>query len=285
MFPIPLAADLTDVFEMVRVADEGGLDLVGVQDHPYQKRYVDTFTLMTAIAVRTRNVRVFPDVASLPLRPPGVLAKQAVTIDLLSDGRFEFGLGAGSFWEAISAIGGPRRTPGEALQALSEAIDVIRLMWSDERSVRYAGDHYQLSGVKPGPPPAHDIGIWLGVYGPRAIRLLGEKADGWVPSLPSMPVETLVEKNAAIDEAAIAAGRDPAAIRRVANVNGVITDSAVEGYLRGPVDQWVSQLTELVEVNGMDSFVFWPDGEPIEQTQRFVDVAAATRAVVQEARG
>ena len=75
------------------------------------------------------------------------------------------------------------------------------------------------------------------------------------------------------------------AARLAPTVNGDITDRAVEGYLRGPADQWVSQLTELVVVNGMDSFVFWADGEPIEQTQRFVDVAAATRAAVQEARG
>ncbi len=257
IFPIPLASDLAGVFEMVRIADDGGLDLVGVQDHPYQKRYVDTFTLMTAIATRTKNVTVFPDVASLPLRPPAVLAKQAATIDILSEGRFELALGAGSFWEAIEAIGGRRRTPGEALKAVSEAIDVIRLMWSGERSVRYSGDHYQLSGVKPGPAPIHEMGIWLGVYGPRAFRLLGEKADGWVPSLPTMPVESLVQKNAAIDEAATSAGRDPAAIRRVANVNGVITDRESEGFLRGPArpmgrsthrthpDPWQRQLCSL----------------------------------------
>ena len=105
------------------------------------------------------------------------------------------------------------------------------------------GVHHQLAGVRPGPPPAHRIGIWLGVYGPRALRLLGETADGWIPSIPSMPVADLDARHEAIDEAAVAAGREPASIRRLANVNGVVTDHTSEGFLRGPSDQWVDELT------------------------------------------
>lgn len=280
IFPVPDASDLATLWDAVATADENGLDLIGVQDHPYQRRFVDTFSLISAIAVRTRRVTVFPDVACLPLRPPAVLAKTATTIDLLSGGRFELGLGAGAFWEAIGAMGGPVRSPGESLAALSEAIDVIRLLWSDDRSVRYDGDHYRLAGVKPGPPPAHDIGIWLGVYGPRALRLLGEKADGWVPSIPRMPVEELTAKNAIIDESATAAGRDPRAIRRICNVNGVITDGASEGFLRGPVDQWVDELGSLAVEQSVDSFVLWPDGDPVEQTERFAEIANRLRAEI-----
>lgn len=280
IFPIPDASDLATLWGAVAVADENGLDLIGVQDHPYQRRFVDTFSLLSAIAVRTRRVTVFPDVACLPLRPPAVLAKTAITIDLLSDGRFELGLGAGAFWEAIAAMGGPSRTPGESLAALSEAMDVIRLLWSDDRSARYDGEHYRLDGVKPGPRPAHDIGIWLGVYGPRALRLLGEKADGWIPSIPRMPVAELSAKNEIIDEAATASGRNPNAIRRVCNVNGVITDGASDGFLRGPVDQWVDELGGLALEQGIDSFVLWPDGDMVEQTGRFTEVAGRLRAEI-----
>src|SRR5699024_12038360 len=98
---------------------------------------------------------------------------------IFSEGRFELGLGAGGFWEAIEAMGGPRRTPREAADALLEAIEVIRLMWSERRSVRFQGEHYQLSGVKPGPMPVHDIGIWLGVLGPRLLEAVGRVAAGW----------------------------------------------------------------------------------------------------------
>jgi alkanesulfonate monooxygenase SsuD/methylene tetrahydromethanopterin reductase-like flavin-dependent oxidoreductase (luciferase family) len=128
--------------ELAALADELGFDLIGVQDHPYQRRFVDTWTLLTAMAMRTSNIHVFPDVTNLPLRPPAILAKAAATLDLLSNGRVELGLGAGALWEAIKAIGGPERTPGESVEALEEAIQVIRLMWSGERAVRFDGKHY-----------------------------------------------------------------------------------------------------------------------------------------------
>src|SRR3712207_3597401 len=171
---VPNAADVDRLRACVRLADEGGLDLVGIQDHPYQRRFVDTFALLGDLLARTERVRVFPDVANLPLRPPAVLAKQAATLDLLSGGRFELGLGAGGFREAIVAMGGPERTPGESVDALREAIEVIRLAWSDERSVRFGGEHYRLNGLHPGPRPAHPIGIWVGAYKPRMLRLVGE---------------------------------------------------------------------------------------------------------------
>ena len=280
IFPPPEADSLDALWKAVHIADQEGLDLVGIQDHPYQRRFVDTFALLTAIAVRTERITVFPDVASLPLRPPAVLAKTASSIDLLSGGRFELGLGAGAFWDAIAAMGGPRRTPGESLEALREAIEVIKLLWSSHRSVRYEGVHHQLAGVRPGPPPAHRIGIWLGVYGPRALRLLGETADGWIPSIPSMPVAELDARHESIDEAARAAGREPASIRRLANVNGVITDHTSEGFLRGPRDQWVDELTDLALNHGIDSFILWPDGDLVDQTGRFASIAATIRSTI-----
>src|SRR5690606_26820135 len=160
-----------------------GFDVIGVQDHPYQRSYVDTWMLLSAIAATTERIVLFPDVANLPLRPPAVMAKSAATIDLLSGGRFELGLGAGAFWDAIVAYGGPRRTPGESLTALEEAIHVIRRVWSGERNLRFDGEHYRLAGAHSGPVPAHDIGIWLGAYGPRALEPTGRLADGGVPSL------------------------------------------------------------------------------------------------------
>lgn len=284
IFPTPNAADLDQIWQAVDVADREGLDLIGVQDHPYQRRFLDTLSLLSGVAARTQHVTVFPDVACLPLRPPAVLAKAAVSIDLMSNGRFELGLGAGGFWEAIEALGGPRRTPAQALGALREAMDVIRLMWSDQRSVRYEGEHYRLSGVKPGPAPAHEIAIWLGVYGPKALRLLGERADGWIPSIPRMSVEDLDAKQEVIDRAALAAGRQPRDIRRLANVNGVVTEGESRGFLQGPPDQWVEELTGLALEHGIDGFILWPDGDLVEQTGRFASVAARARRSIEVAR-
>jgi alkanesulfonate monooxygenase SsuD/methylene tetrahydromethanopterin reductase-like flavin-dependent oxidoreductase (luciferase family) len=268
-FLIPNAADplLATAQEVERL----GLDYVAVQDHPYQRRFVDTWTLLSMIATVTSRVGLFPDVANLPLRPPAMMAKAAATIDLLSGGRFELGLGAGGFWEAIEAYGGPRRTPGEALGALAEAVEVIRLVWSGERNLRFDGQHYRLKGAHSGPVPAHPIGIWLGVYGPRALRLAGETADGWVPSFRG-DLKKIGDMTARLDDAAVEAGRDPASIRRVLNVNGEITDGASSGVLRGPVDQWVDELTDLAITHGFDTFILWAEGEG--QLARFAEQVA-----------
>ncbi|MDG4826868.1 LLM class flavin-dependent oxidoreductase [Asanoa sp. WMMD1127] len=280
-FLVPNAAD--PLLATAREVEERGLDWIGVQDHPYQRRYVDTFVLMSAIAAATLRVGVFPDVANLPLRPPAVLAKSAASIDLLSGGRFELGLGAGAFWDAIEAYGGPRRAPGESLDALEEAIAVIRLVWSGQRNLRFEGRHYRLAGAHSGPVPAHDIGIWLGVYGPRALTLAGRLADGWVPSLRG-DIAPIAAAAARLDDAARAAGRDPAAIRRVLNINGRITTGTRAGLLDGPVDQWVDELTDLALAYGFDTFLFW--GEGPDQLPRFAEeVAPAVRAQVTAERG
>jgi alkanesulfonate monooxygenase SsuD/methylene tetrahydromethanopterin reductase-like flavin-dependent oxidoreductase (luciferase family) len=292
IFAYPVASSLQQTLRMIDAAERGGLDLVGIQDHPYQRRFVDTWMLMSAVLTRTSRIAVFPDVANLPLRLPAMMAKSAASLDVLSGGRFELGLGAGSFWDAVVAMGGPRRSPGESLAALSESIDVIRLMWSDERSVRYNGDHYRLSGVKPGPPPAHPISIWLGVYGPKALRLLGTKADGWVPSAGNQPRDQLLEKHERIDAAAVAAGRNPADIRRIYNIWGRLGGSPSGAFLQGPVEQWVDELTETVLVFGMDTFIFGPGTgiEPapdaVEQVEVFAaEIAPAVRLAVANARG
>ena len=280
-FLVPNAAD--PLLDTAREVEARGLDVIGVHDHPYQRRYVDTWALLSMIAAVTSRVVVFPDVANLPLRPPAVMAKTAASIDVLSGGRFEHALGAGGFWDAIAAYGGPRRSPGDALAALEEAVAVTRLVWSGQRNLRFNGEHYRLAGANSGPVPAHPIGIWLGVYGPRAIRLAGRVADGWVPSLRG-EIAPLADASARLDDAAADAGRDPVEIRRVLNVNGTITGGASAGLLDGPVDQWVDELTDLAVGYGFDTFVFWSDGPG--QLPRFAEeVVPAVRAQVAAERG
>jgi alkanesulfonate monooxygenase SsuD/methylene tetrahydromethanopterin reductase-like flavin-dependent oxidoreductase (luciferase family) len=266
-----------EILGLARAADEGGLELIGIQDHPYQWRFHDTWTLIAYLAGRTSSVRFFPDVADLPLRPPAVLAKAAASLDVLSGGRVELGLGAGGFWDAIEAMGGPRRTPAEAVRATEEAIDVIRLVWSGERGVRYDGQHYRLTGLHTGPRPAHDIGIWLGAGRSRMLELIGRKADGWVPSSPWAPPESLPGFLRRIDEAAGSAGREPSSIRRVYNLMGTIGPATGERFV-GPVSYWTEELGGLAEL-GMDAFVLWPAGEdPIGQVEVFAaEVAPALR--------
>jgi hypothetical protein len=178
-------------------------------------------------------------------------------------------------------MGGPARSGPESVDALEEAIQVIRLMWSGERSVSFDGEHYKLDGVHPGPAPAHPIGIWLGAYGPRMMRVVGRLADGWIPSLPRLPLEDVPPRRAAIDAAAERAGRDPAGIRRIANVSGRITDGgAPTGWLEGPPEHWVEELTRLNSDYGFDGFVMsFGDDDPLEKIERLAtEVAPAVRA-------
>lgn len=283
-FLTPDARQAQGVVELTRFADQIGLDLVGIQDHPYQPRFLDAWTLLSVLASETTRIRLVPDVINLPLRPPGVLAKAAASLDILSNGRVELGLGAGGFFDAIVSIGGPRRTPGEATDALAEAIQIIKALWTPGKAVTFAGQHYQLKDAQPGPIPPHPIGIWLGSYKPRMLRLTGELADGWVPSAAYAPPAELTAMTHAIDEAARAAGRDPAAIRRVYNINGRFSSSE-QGFLQGPPRLWVEQLSELALEQGMSVFVLAPGQDVQGDLQRFADeVAPALREVVAQAR-
>jgi alkanesulfonate monooxygenase SsuD/methylene tetrahydromethanopterin reductase-like flavin-dependent oxidoreductase (luciferase family) len=262
-FVVPSAAE--DVLAQVRAVEDAGLELVGIQDHPYQRRFFDTLSLIAYLAARTERVRLFPDVANLPLRHPAMLAKEAATIDVLSGGRFELGLGAGAFWDAIEAFGGPRRSGPESVDALEEAIAILRACWN-EGSVTFEGEHYRVRGMKFGPPPAHPIGIWLGAYGPRMMRVVGRLADGWVPSLPRLPLDEVAGRVRLIDEAAERAGRDPRSIRRIANLGGEITEA--------PASHVIEVLETLVRDHGFDGFLVSPD-----QVERFAaEVAPALRS-------
>src|SRR5216683_1514565 len=186
---VPEAELVTQTRALVHAADVNGVDLVGIQDHPYQRRFFDTWMLMATLLTQTEHVRIFPDVANLPLRSPTMIAKEAASLDVLSGGRFELGIGAGGFWDAIEAMGGRRLEPGQSIVALEEAITIIREMWAtDERSgVRVNGTYYQVNGTKRGPKSAHDIGIWIGAYKPRILKLTGRVGDGWLPSLGYLP--------------------------------------------------------------------------------------------------
>lgn len=261
-------------------AERLGLDLLTVQDHPYQAAFHDAWTLLTFLAGRTERITLVPTVATLPLRPPAILAKSAAGLDLLTGGRVQLGLGAGAFWDAIAAMGGTRRSPGEAVEALDEAIDVIRAMWSGERSVRVTGRFHSLAGVHPGPPPGPGLGLWLGAYGPRMLALTGAKADGWLPSHAFVGLDRLGAAVARIDGAAADAGRDPARLRKVYNIAGSIGAESPAPF-RGSVAQWTEQLVTTAAEHGMNGFVFWPTEDYENQIARFAEeVVPAVRAAV-----
>ena len=274
IFSVPNATEGASTLDQIVAAEHAGLDLVGVQDHPYQWRFFDTWTLLAYAAGRTERVRFVPDVLNLPLRLPTLVAKSVASLDLLSGGRVELGLGAGAFWDGVEAMGGPRRTPKESVDALEEAVSILRAFWSRERSITFEGDHYRVKGAHPGPPPAHPVGIWIGAYGPRMLRVTGRLADGWLPSLGGhyLQPEDVPARQATISEAARAAEREPDDIERAVNVM----------QLDGDPSSWADQLARIASDLHFSTLLV---GVPAEDSIGFVrrlgeDVAPRVRELL-----
>jgi alkanesulfonate monooxygenase SsuD/methylene tetrahydromethanopterin reductase-like flavin-dependent oxidoreductase (luciferase family) len=277
VFLAPRAADIGRLRDRVQVAEAAGFDFVSIQDHPYVPDFLDTFALIGTLIGETSRLRFLTDVANLPLRPAQMLAKTSASLDLLSGGRFELGLGAGRAWDQIAGLGGPRRNPRDAVAAVSEAIDVLHAMWLPGSTASLPGQHYPLT-AQTGPAPAHRIGIWLGAVGPRMLDLLGRKADGWIA-----PIATRYETKAAaqdrIDSAARAAGRDPASICRVIQLVGTVTGtrfttsrprSGPGGQpIRTTPDIWAKIIAELAAEQRFGTVNLIPEQETSEQLRLF----------------
>ena len=258
VFITPSAADAGAVVDLAVLADASGLDLVTFQDHPYQARFLDAWTLLSVVAARTSRVRVAPNVLNLPLRPPAVVARAAASLDILSGGRVELGLGAGAFWDGIEAMGGPRR------DARAER---RRAGGGDRRDPRAVGRRAARRGPRRGHPlPARGRGarpgaarttsaIWIGAYKPRMLALTGRKADGWLPShvVPAARRPGRGQRGHRRGRGAARAAT-PRAIRRLLNVSGTFSPSR-RGWLDGPPGQWVEELTELALADGIGTFI------------------------------
>jgi alkanesulfonate monooxygenase SsuD/methylene tetrahydromethanopterin reductase-like flavin-dependent oxidoreductase (luciferase family) len=289
----PSAADPHEPFRRAHTAEAGGLDLITLQDHPYVRQHLDTWTLLTALAIRTERIHVGTNVLNTPLRPPAMLAKMAATLDVLTGGRLELGLGAGAYPQGIAAYGGPARPPAQALAAFEDTLRIIPGLWAAAaagEAFTYAGPVYQVRGAHPGPAPAHRIPLWAGVAGPRALQLTGRLADGVLLSSTYVLPQQLPERNAHIDAGAAQAGRSPGAIRRGYNLMGVIDLGRADtrladpqpGQLAGPVPYWVDEIARCYHDFRQDTFIFWPiAGDERQQIEIFArEVVPAARAAI-----
>ena len=274
----PNVTEVNTALAIAQLADQTGLDMVLCQDHPYHKDHLDTWTLITTVAAQTERVHIGTNVANLPLRTPTMLAKMAASLDVISGGRLELGLGAGAFWKGILAYGGREDLQDKPFTAFKESLDIIQGMWANsDGNFRYEGTIYTVKGMRPGPAPAHPIRIWVGGYGPKMLRLIGAQGDGVNLSSTYISYPQLTEVNKQIDAGAQAAGRDPDAVRRLYNVMGVITSQATsDGFAgktyAGTIEQWIDHLVMLYQHYRQDTFVYWPtEGDFVAQMQRFAE--------------
>ena len=267
-----------DAIARARIADQHGIDLISVMDHPYLANLHETWTLITALAMRTERVHVGANVLNGALRSPALLAKAVATLDRLSGGRIELGIGAGGLNDAIVGFGGPVATPGERYGAFKESLDIIRGLWaSNGEPFTYEGKHHRLAGAKFGPAPTRAIPIWTGAMGPRMLRLTGQVADGLLISAVYVPPARLAEFSGFLDEGAAQAGRPPTAIRRGYNLMGLIdlgtglADRPIRpGAIVGDVDHWVETIASFALDHRQDTFTFWPlGGDEVAQVEAF----------------
>ncbi|NMO51917.1 LLM class flavin-dependent oxidoreductase [Actinoplanes sp. TBRC 11911] len=277
-FITPAADQPERAVALAEVSEAAGLDLATFQDHPYNPGFLDTWTLLGWVAARTSAIHVTGNVLNVPLRPPGVLARAAASLDRLSGGRLEMGIGAGAFPDAAQGMGAPVRGTGAAIDALSEAIDIMRGVWDETAPgpVRLTGEHHRVQ-MRRGPAPAHDIGIWLGAYKPKMLRLTGRKADGWLPSYDYVRSPGIRDANKIIDDAAAEAGRDPREIRRLLNLMRPVE------LLRGDPGALVDRLLPLVLEEGFSTFIVGGD-DPRALQILGQEVAPALREAVARER-
>jgi alkanesulfonate monooxygenase SsuD/methylene tetrahydromethanopterin reductase-like flavin-dependent oxidoreductase (luciferase family) len=183
---------------------------------------LEAWTLLAALAAQTSRLRLGVIVTSNRLRSPTLLAKMAATVDIISGGRLDFGIGAGGSRVAVEnpavreyeAYGVPLVSPGTAVRDLAESISVVRRMWTEVEPFDFAGESIQLKGAicepkplqKPHPP------ILIGGSGDRVLRIVAEHADIW--NYPGTPSPEFRQKNELLVEHCAAIGRDPNEIVR-----------------------------------------------------------------------
>ena len=206
--------------EAWRTADQAGFDHIWPFDHLIAlgndptRLIFDGWTILAAVAENTKRARIGLNVTGNLYRHPGLLAKIAVTVDHLSGGRLEMGLGAAWNEPEFKMYGMPFPSVADRIRMLDEACSVLKALWTEERAT-FNGRFYQLAAAiaepkpvqKPHPP------IWIGGSGPkRTLRVVAKHADVWNSNAPT-PDEThaLVK---ILDEHCAKVGRDPATIRR-----------------------------------------------------------------------
>jgi probable F420-dependent oxidoreductase len=277
---IPSASGRSDPVDEARHAEQVGFDLVTVWDHLHGEHpSYETWTLLTWIAASTSRIRVGTNVLGLPYRNPVVTAKMAESLDRLSGGRLVLGLGAGGSDREFEAFGLPVRSPREKVEALEEAIGIIRGVWFAP-AFTFQGRHYRAVAAEVEPKPTYPIPIWLGAYGPKGLELTGRMADGWIPSMSYAPPSVAREKIKDVREAAERAGRDPDAVTCAYNVSVRVGGDPApdpDRLVAGEAGAVAERLAGLV-ADGFTFLNLWLSGDRAEQRERLArEVLPAVR--------
>ncbi|HVF53922.1 MAG TPA: LLM class flavin-dependent oxidoreductase [Actinomycetota bacterium] len=213
------AKEGADPIADARRAESLGFDFVSANDHPCgTSPSYELWTMLCWIAASTTRIKVASRVLGVPYRSPAMVAKMAESLDRLSGGRLILGMGGGYSDDEFTAFGLKVPSPKEKIEGLEEAVRIVRGLWT-ERAFAYEGEHHHTVAADIEPKPAHDIPIWLGTFGKRALAVTGRVADGWIPSYSLAPPRDIPAMRDRILNAAAAAGRDPHSITLAYNID------------------------------------------------------------------
>jgi len=218
-------APWTEVLARVRYVEDLGFDLVTTADHFVDWTnpavpWLEAWTVLAAAARETTRIRLATYVSQIPLRHPAVLARQALTVDHISGGRLEVGLGTGlTIDPAYDMIGIPNWEPKERVARFGEYVEVVARLLAHERS-SFEGRYYQIRNATMNPRPIQQPRppIVIAALSPVMLRHTARHADNWnslsfAQSFDQQLAET-VERVARLDDACAAIGRNPASLRR-----------------------------------------------------------------------
>jgi alkanesulfonate monooxygenase SsuD/methylene tetrahydromethanopterin reductase-like flavin-dependent oxidoreductase (luciferase family) len=254
-------ADAGQLLESAVQADRDGLDVLTIADHPYFGDRLDAYATLGVVLGQTSSIAGAVTVTN-PSRPAPLLARTLTSLSALSGGRIIFGIGAGGLWDQIANFGVPRRSPGEAVREMEEAINLVRLLSGGGEPVTFDGEFYKVSGIEAAPSPAPPV--WTGSGGPKSLAVTGRLADGWVPPRGADWLNPAYRQaRPLIDEAAASAGRDPAQVASIFNFGGRITRDPLPAtrdgdgrWVGGTVAQWAEELTGAVLEHGAGGFLY-----------------------------
>ena len=265
LFGLGLETGVHQVSEMLghaRLADQAGLDVVSVSDHPFFAERVDAYAALGFVLGATSNITGAVIMTNLLSRPAPILARTVTGLSTISGGRVVLGLGAGGMEEEIVALGVPHLSPAARVRALEEAIMIVRALSGGGDPVTFDGEFYHVTGLAPAPAPTPPI--WTGSLGPKALAVTGRHADGWIPAhLADWRSTTVAEARPIVDEAAASVGRTPTDVDTIYNVSGRLARAPLaetrddEGrWVGGGVAQWVEELTFAVLEHGAAAFIY-----------------------------
>lgn len=222
----PEGVEMAELHDVWKLAERLGFEWISVWDHLLPMLGFDDrgsfegVATQAALAAATSRVRVGSLVYCSSYRNPLVLAAAAATIDHISRGRMELGVGAGWCAPEYEAMGLSFELPGARLRRLKEFVDIVRELWTGA-PVDFEGEFYRVRQGRAHPPYQERPRIWLGVQGERALRLAGQIADGW--NCPQVTPEQFAAKRRIVLDSAT----DPDAIITSVGPNFLFTDGDV----------------------------------------------------------